>query len=150
MRNRISIGQVTAFCHRIDCAARPDRCQLVPRAARPSSRRSNSELESQRRLLADWAGLIRYGSANAELPKLKATEQRLSLSATRSLCAGARCKNGVFSNPSYINRGIAGQTTPQTLVRFRPGCDQAPAEGGSHPRGHERHRQLSGAESPPR
>src|SRR5215813_14006472 len=34
-------------------------------------------LEAQRRLLADWAGLIRYGSENTELPTPKPGEDRV-------------------------------------------------------------------------
>jgi hypothetical protein len=35
------------------------------------------KFEAQRVLLSDWAGLIRYGSENSELPKPKPEESRV-------------------------------------------------------------------------
>ena len=37
-------------------------------------------VEAQRKLLADWAGLIHYGSENTELPKPKPEENRVVVS----------------------------------------------------------------------
>lgn len=76
-------------------------------------------LESQRRLLADWAGLIHYGSANAELPKLKPTEDRVVFLGDEVTARWSEAASGFFPGRPYVNRGIAGQTTPQMLVRFR-------------------------------
>ena len=70
-----------------------------------------------RRMLADWAGLTRYGSANAELPPPASGEQRVVFfgdDATEKW-AGA----GFFPGRPYLNRGIAGQNSAQMLVRFR-------------------------------
>ena len=75
------------------------------------------QVETQRRLLWDWAGLIRYGSANTELPKPKSEEARvvfLGDEITENWPA-----EKFFPGKSYFNRGITGQTSAQMLVRFR-------------------------------
>lgn len=70
---------------------------------------------AQQRLLNDWAGLTRYGSENSEL--------RLTPGETRVVFLGdeitERWHAKFFEGKPYFNRGIAGQTTPQMLVRFR-------------------------------
>lgn len=76
-------------------------------------------LEAQRRLLGDWAGLIRYGSENAELPKLKPDEERVVFLGDEITAAWGQGDAQFFPGKPYLNRGIAGQTTPQMLVRFR-------------------------------
>jgi hypothetical protein len=48
--------------------ARPERASTVSAL--------EDRIEAQRRLLTDWAGLIRYGSENTELPKPKPGEAR--------------------------------------------------------------------------
>jgi lysophospholipase L1-like esterase len=76
-------------------------------------------VETQRRLLWDWAGLIRYGSENTEIPRPKPVEDRvvfLGDEITERWGLGAA---KFFPGKPYYNRGIAGQTTPQMLVRFR-------------------------------
>jgi lysophospholipase L1-like esterase len=76
-------------------------------------------VEVQRRLLRDWAGLIRYGSENTEIPRAKSSEDRvvfLGDEITENWGNGAA---QFFPGKPYYNRGIAGQTTPQMLVRFR-------------------------------
>jgi len=70
---------------------------------------------AQHHLLTDFGGLTRYGSENTELPKPKPNE-------TRVVFLGDQITehwSPFLSNPSYINRGISGQTTPQMLVRFQ-------------------------------
>ena len=75
------------------------------------------QIEAQRKILADWAGLIRYGSENSELPKPKPDENRVVfLGDEMTENWGA---TSFFSNKNYLNRGIKGQTSPQLLVRFR-------------------------------
>jgi len=74
-------------------------------------------VEMQRQLLWDWAGLIRYGSENTELPKTKPEENRvvfLGDEITENWSAAE-----FFPGKPYLNRGIAGQTSAQMLVRFR-------------------------------
>lgn len=76
-------------------------------------------VEAQRRLLADWAGLIRYGSENAELPRLKPEEGRVIFLGDEITERWGEGKTPFFPGKPYLNRGINGQTTPQMLVRFR-------------------------------
>jgi len=61
----------------------------------------------------DWAGLNVFGSDDAEIRPPTPNEKRVVLLGDDILA------NAPFHNPGYINRGIAGQTTPQMLVRFR-------------------------------
>lgn len=77
------------------------------------------QLESQRHLLSDWAGLIRYGSENTELPKPASGTNRVVFLGDEITEFWADEHNQFFPGKPYINRGIKGQTTPQMLVRFR-------------------------------
>lgn len=61
----------------------------------------------------DWAGLNVFGSDDAEIRPPAPNEQRVVLLGDDVMASAP------FSNRGYINRGIAGQTTPQMLVRFR-------------------------------
>jgi lysophospholipase L1-like esterase len=81
-----------------------------------------AELEQQvaryLRLLGDWGGLTRYGSADAELGPPAPGEQRVVFigdDITDAWSGGGR----FFPGKTYLNRGIARQATPQMLVRFR-------------------------------
>jgi lysophospholipase L1-like esterase len=76
-------------------------------------------VEAQRHLLADWAGLIRYGSENTELPKPKPDEARVVFLCDEIIERWGQGKTPFFPGKPYLNRGIKGQTTPQMLVRFR-------------------------------
>ena len=76
-------------------------------------------LEAQKKLLWDWAGLIRYGSENSELPKPKASENRVVFLGDEITENWGRGTSQFFPGKPYLNRGIKGQTTPQMLVRFR-------------------------------
>jgi lysophospholipase L1-like esterase len=66
-------------------------------------------------LLTDWAGLTRYGSENAEVRPPKAGEQRVVFLGDQITEHWTR----FFPGKPYLNRGIADQTSPQMLVRFR-------------------------------
>ena len=104
-------------------------CCCRSHAAGSSARRSPTdssariaELEQQvaryLRLLGDWGGLTRYGSADAELGPAKPGDQRVVFigdDITEAWSASGR----FFPGKPYLNRGIARQTTPQMLVRFR-------------------------------
>jgi lysophospholipase L1-like esterase len=70
------------------------------------------------RLVRDWAGLTRYGSDNAELAKPTAGENRVVFLGDQITEAWGR-RGRFFAGKPYVNRGIAGQTTAQMLVRFR-------------------------------
>jgi lysophospholipase L1-like esterase len=74
-------------------------------------------VEAQRRMLHDFGGLIRYGSANTEIPAPKPGESRVVfLGDDHTESWGS----AFFpSKPAYFNRGIAGQTSGQMLLRFR-------------------------------
>jgi len=73
-------------------------------------------LAAQRHYLADFGGLIRYGSDNAELKPPKPGEDRVVfLGDDITDLWGPE----FFAGKAYVNRGIAGQTTAQMLVRFR-------------------------------
>jgi lysophospholipase L1-like esterase len=61
----------------------------------------------------DWAGLNVYGSDDSEVAAPAPNEQRVVFIGDDIIASA------VFHNRAYINRGIAGQTTPQMLVRFR-------------------------------
>jgi len=71
------------------------------------------------RLVRDWAGLTRYGSDNAELAKPSAAENRVVFFGDEITEAWGHTGHFFADRRSYVNRGIAGQTTSQMLVRFR-------------------------------
>jgi lysophospholipase L1-like esterase len=77
-------------------------------------------LDSYQHLLNDWAGLTRYGSEDSELGPPKSGETRvvfLGDDITEQWRAASAAP--FFPGTAYLNRGIAGQTTGQMLVRFR-------------------------------
>jgi len=90
-------------------------------AQEPCSDRVRSlekQLAEQGHALKDWGGLIRYGSDNSELPPPANGENRvvfLGDQITEFWGRGAP----FFAGKPWLNRGIAGQTTDQMLVRFR-------------------------------
>jgi lysophospholipase L1-like esterase len=61
----------------------------------------------------DWAGLNVFGSDDSEIAPPAPNERRVVLLGDDVMASAT------FHNHGYINRGIAGQTTPQMLVRFR-------------------------------
>lgn len=74
-------------------------------------------LSAYKHLLADWAGLTRYGSDNSEVRPPAVGERRV-------VFLGDQITERwplptFFPGQPYFNRGIGGQTTPQMLVRFR-------------------------------
>jgi lysophospholipase L1-like esterase len=81
----------------------------------PDAARLQRVIETQRRTLNDWAGLIRYGSENTETAKPAPGEERV-------VFIGDDITEGwkQFSpDKRYFNRGISGQTSGQMLLRFR-------------------------------
>ncbi len=67
----------------------------------------------------DWANLNRFKKQNKTLGLPAEGEQRVVFMGN-SITEGWPNKDPeFFENPSYINRGIGGQTTPQMLLRFR-------------------------------
>ena len=71
-----------------------------------------------RKILTDWGGLTHYGSDNTELPPVKAGENRVVFLGDQVTENWGRGDAAFFPGKPYLNRGIAGQTTPQMLVRF--------------------------------
>ena len=72
-------------------------------------------VETQRRLLKDWGGLLRYGSEDSELPVPKHNENRV-------LFLGDDVTLNwpdFFPGKPYLNRGIEHQTSAQMLIRFQ-------------------------------
>jgi lysophospholipase L1-like esterase len=102
----VGVALVTAF----PTAQSPD---PTPRAA------LEQELARYRRIVSDWAGLTRYGSENAELAPPAAGEQRVVFLGDQITELWGQGAGTFFPGKPYLNRGVAGQTTPQMLVRFR-------------------------------
>src|SRR5450759_2986054 len=71
-----------------------------------------------RHLLHDWGGLIRYGSENADLGPPKPGENRVVFLGDDLTDLWGRASAKFFPGKPHLNRGIAGQTSPQMLVRF--------------------------------
>ncbi len=69
-----------------------------------------------RMLLPDWGGLTRYGSVNSELPDAEPGEQRVIFLGDEIT---KNWGDAFFAHKPYLNRGVAKQTSPQMLVRFR-------------------------------
>src|SRR5258708_33961560 len=77
------------------------------------------ELAAQKHLLADWAGLTRYGSENTEIRPPAPGENRVVFLGDEITEHWSAEGASFFPGKPYFNRGISGQTTPQMLVRFR-------------------------------
>lgn len=69
----------------------------------------------------DWANLGRYAGKNAALKAPLKKENRVVFMGN-SITQNWTRDHGVFfeNNPSFVNRGISGQTSAQMLLRFRP------------------------------
>jgi lysophospholipase L1-like esterase len=85
----------------------------------PTAAELQQRLTSCVNALRDWAGLTRYGSDNAELPRPAADAGRVVFFGDQITEAWGRSAANFFPGRPYVNRGIAGQTTAQMLVRFR-------------------------------
>jgi lysophospholipase L1-like esterase len=77
---------------------------------------AEEELAAHVRLLTDWGGLVRYGSENAEIKPPKPGENRVVFLGDDVF---ENWEGDFFPGKPYLNRGIARQTSPQMLVRFR-------------------------------
>jgi lysophospholipase L1-like esterase len=85
----------------------------------PEVQQLQHRLDLQRHLLVDWAGLTRYGSEDTEIPRPKSGESRVVFLGDQILERWGQGQARFFPEKPYFNRGIADQTTPQMLVRFR-------------------------------
>jgi acetyl esterase/lipase/lysophospholipase L1-like esterase len=70
-------------------------------------------------LRTDWANLQRYAAANQKLPAPKVGERRVVVIGNSITENWVRDDSAFFKRNNYLGRGISGQTTPQTLARFR-------------------------------
>jgi lysophospholipase L1-like esterase len=77
------------------------------------------QLTAQAREIRDWGGLIRYGSDNSELRPPAAGENRVVFLGDQITESWGRGNANLFAGKSWLNRGVAGQTTDQMLIRFR-------------------------------
>ena len=70
----------------------------------------------------DWPNLARYRDANRTLQTPSGGAPRVVFMGDSITDSWPQARFGDFFSrqPSYIGRGISGQTTPQMLVRFRP------------------------------
>ena len=70
---------------------------------------------------ADWAGLKRYRKENQRLLQQKPDPQRVVFLGSSTIDFWAHQFKGIFfpDRPSYVNRGMSGQTTGQMLLRFQ-------------------------------
>ena len=67
----------------------------------------------------DWPYLNRYQTENDKLSPLKLGEKRIVFMGDSITELWSVVHPSFFSEKSYVNRGIGGQTSPQMLVRFR-------------------------------
>jgi lysophospholipase L1-like esterase len=81
-------------------------------AAPPTATSPCSESEIMH---GDWAGLSRYRDADGKVSTVDVVFMGDSIT---DLWTSPR-SGGFFTGRNYLNRGIAGQTTPQMLLRFR-------------------------------
>jgi lysophospholipase L1-like esterase len=93
-------------------------CLTAQTAEAPRVEALEQRLASQKKMLTDWAGLIRYGSENAEIRPLKPGERRVIFFGDQVTERWGQGSAKFFPGQTYLNRGIGGQTTAQMLVRF--------------------------------
>ena len=67
----------------------------------------------------DWTNLGRYREANAKIGAPKAGKVRVVLTGDSITDGWAYASPDFFEKNNYVGRGISGQTSPQTLLRFR-------------------------------
>ncbi len=85
--------------------------------ASPSLQAQKDTLKNELNRTNDWPNLRRYRSENAQL---KPEKNRVVFYGNSITDAWIDVSPIFFkSNPSYVDRGISGQTTPQMLIRFR-------------------------------
>jgi lysophospholipase L1-like esterase len=92
---------------------------LLLLAACAAAQTLEQKLAAQRHQLKDWGGLIRYGSEDAELPPPKPGENRVVFLGDDVTDLWGKGGAPFFPGKPYLNRGIAGQTSAQMLVRFQ-------------------------------
>src|SRR5260370_214411 len=118
-RSLLSANALGPFC-RVAAAILALECCVWPQATDSDPVKSlEQQLTAQRHLLRDWGGLTRYGSENTELRPPAAGETRVVFMGDQITELWGRDNVKFFPGKPYLNRGVAGQTTAQMLVRFR-------------------------------
>ena len=80
-----------------------------------------SKYESLKKTSDDWPDLSRYRAANNKLEAAAPEKQRVVFMGNSITDYWLiRSPEYFKKNPSYVDRGISGQTTPQMLIRFKP------------------------------
>ncbi len=92
---------------------------LAAQAPAPTVASLTTEFNAAQRRLADWAGLNVYGSADTEILPPRPGETRVVFLGDEITANWGKGAAPFFPGKQYINRGIAQQTMPQMLVRFR-------------------------------
>lgn len=93
---------------------------INPMYTRPAASLSVDDVAGMQKSLADWPQLARYRADNAALAAPAKGEPRVVFYGDSITDAWGRAKGTTFfPGRPYINRGIAGQTTAQMVVRFR-------------------------------
>jgi lysophospholipase L1-like esterase len=106
MRRRWSVGLLTSAC-----------LALQVHAQVPSSSAAPIKPPVGQGVNGDWAYLARYRDANQALAA-QSTPARVVFMGD-SITEGWANQPFIKDNPSYVGRGISGQTAQQMLVRFR-------------------------------
>jgi lysophospholipase L1-like esterase len=88
-------------------------------AQEPTVESLTKELNAARKKLVDWGGMNVFGSDDSEIPAPKPGENRVVFLGDTLTANWGKGKAPFFPGKPYFNRGIALQTTPQMLVRFR-------------------------------
>ncbi len=76
--------------------------------------KQNAEREKR-----DWANLVKYKKANAEIGEPKQGKTRVVFTGDSITEGWVSADPDFFNTNNYVGRGISGQTSPQTLLRFR-------------------------------
>lgn len=77
------------------------------------------QLAAQKHQMMDWGGLLHYGSDNTELHPPGPGENRVVFLGDQLTESWGEGNAPFFPGKPYLNRGVAGQTTSQMLLRFR-------------------------------
>jgi len=88
-------------------------------AQTPTVESLTAELTAARKKLVDWGNTTYYGSDDSEIPAPKPGEDRVVFLGDTLTAEWGKGKTPFFPGKPWFNRGIALQTTPQMLVRFR-------------------------------
>jgi lysophospholipase L1-like esterase len=98
----------------------PVAAQASGQAIQPATPVPAAKNPREERLKNDWPWLGRFKEADLALGQPAPGEDRVVFLGN-SITEGWKIEGpkGFFPGKPYINRGISGQTTPQTLLRFR-------------------------------